>query len=285
MGPHSARGLVGFVLTICFVLSGCAGGTSGEEKASLQDLADAAFAGRPGIDRVEVSETIKGDSTSVAMSVVTAPEVPVQQVVEAAELARTFSVENVSNGRWTTHVYVGEPPARFQIEVYPQVQESPGGDVRAVFDAAKLPGVATVSIAAGVPYLTGTSVKELDELIPKLRRHPLWSKGGSLQAGDGQVRIMDEPKRVTTAQLLAIVAAATGHPQGEFWLEASATAERFPQLYINKVTSKEGTAIAHRFGDSAFLPDNKEAYELYFSIRSVGADGVPNDIVGTFGRR
>lgn len=270
---------------ICFVLSGCASGSSDEEKVSLQDLADAAFAGRPGIDRVEVSETIKGDSASVAMSVVTTPESPAQQVVDAAELARTFSVENVAKGRWTTHVYVGEPPAHLQIEVYPNIRQSPGDDVRAAFDAAKLPGVATVSIAAGVPYLTGTSVKELGKLIPKLRRHPLWSRGGSLQAGDGQVRIMDEPKRVTAAQLVAIVAAATDHPHGEFWLEAAATTERFPQLYINKVTSEEGTAIAHRLGDSTLLPDNKEAYELYFSISSIGADGIPNDISGTFGRR
>lgn len=96
---------------------------------------------------------------------------------------------------------------------------------------------------------------------------------------------MDAPTRVTTAQLAAIVAVAADHPTGEFWLEAAATGERYPELYINKVTSKEGAAITRRFTEPALRSDHAEGYELGFTMRAFGSDGEPADTVGTFGQR
>ena len=284
---HRAR-LVGALVVAALVLGGCIGGdgqSDAEDQATLQELADVALATEPGVDRVEVAQ--ERSDGSVAMSVVMAPEATVDQVAMAAGKARTFSSDHVTDARWRTDLYLGEPPdAALQVELFPTVREDAGSDVRSAASVRSLPGVDRVAMTAGTPYVTAADASTLADLVPLLRAHELWTDGGSVQTEAGRVRLMDEPRRVSEDQLVAIVRAAVDHPDGEFWLEAAVTGDRYPELYVNRITTAGAADVVRRFSASDLTGDNAEGYELDFTVRaSDPADpNQPVDSFGTFGR-
>lgn len=270
------------LLAGCLVLAGCSG--TDEEDLSLQDLADIAFADEAALDRATVDENPKDGS--VSLEVVMDADASAAHVGDAAVTARSFSEEHAGTGRWISHLYVGEPPSSVQLEVYPTVvSSSAAADVRAVLELADIAGVSEVATAGGTPYVQATDIDSLTALIPALRSSTLWSNGGSIEAEDGRVRIMDAPARVTEAQLMAIIEAARSYPAADFALEAAATGERYPELFINRLTTREADAVTSTFTDTALRSDNAEGYELDFTMRAFGADGNTVDSGGTFGRR
>lgn len=268
----------------CVLLGGCSGGGD-KDDPSLQELADIAFADQAALDRATVEEGGTSGSSSTSLEIVMDADASAEQAAAAAVVARTFSDEHAGTGRWISHLYVGEPPTTVQVEVYPAVIESAEEDVRAVFDLSETAGVNEVATAGGTPYVRATDIDSLTTLIPALRRSTLWSDGGSVQAEEGRLRIMDSPARVTQAQLMAIVDAARTYPAADFALEAAATGERYPELYINRLTAKQAAVITSTFTDAALRSDNAEGYELDFTMRAFGADGNTVDSGGTFGRR
>lgn len=277
--------LTALLVAGCLSLVACSGADEDDDEPTLQELADIAFAGQAALDRVEVDEPMPNSPSSVSLEVVMDADASAEDASAAASIARAFSEKHVASRRWTSHVYVGEPPARIQVEVYPKVVTSAQDDVRAAYDLATSSEVTRVAIAGGTPNVTAPEVKTMIALVPALRRHRLWSTGGSVQAENGRLRIMDAPARVTEAQLIAIIEAARRYPAADFALEATATGERYPELFINRLTAEEAAAVTSAFTESELGSDNAEGYELDFTIRAFGADGNPVDSGGTFGRR
>jgi hypothetical protein len=275
-------------VALIVVLSGLLAGCTADDDPTVEQLADDALTGRPGVVRVDTSESASDGTIDVA--VVMLADATVDQAADLAERARRLAETHRDRAatRWTSQLYVGEPgSARVQVEVYPTVDDSAAEDVRSGFALADLPGVTRASFASGTPYLQVGDVAAVASVVRALRSSSSWDEGGSVRAGDGRLRLMDEPARVTVAQLETIAWAAAQHPEGRFALEASATGERYPELFVDHVTSREAARLSRAFTDPSLASDNAEGYELDFTMRAQGATD-PNatvDSTGTFGRR
>jgi hypothetical protein len=273
------------VVVLLALLAGC---TAKDGDLTVRQLADDALAGRPGVVRVAATESPSDGTVDVA--VVMSTDATVDQAADAAERARKLAEahHDRASTRWASQLYVGEPgSARVQVDIYPTVDDSASADVRSAFSFAALPGVTRAAFAGGTPYLEVGDVADVAAVVRELRSGSSWDEGGSVQAGDGRLRLMDEPARVTDAQLEAIARAAAQHPDGHFALEAAATGERYPELYVDRVTSSEATELTRTFTEPSLASDNPEGYELDFTMRAQGATD-PNatvDSTGTFGRR
>lgn len=277
------------VIAVLALVGACTGGSAGDEQPpSVQELADGELAGGQAVDRVEVSESPADGTVDVA--VVMAAGATAAQAGEVADDARAFAERHRkrATSRWTSQLYVGEPgSSSVQVEIYPTVDESAGQDVADAFTLASLPGVTSASFAGGTPYVEVGEVADVVTLVPKLRASPAWDEGGSVHAGDDRLRMMDEPRRVTAAQLEAIAQASDRYPDGSFAVEAAASGERYPEVFVNHVTSEQATEITRIFTDASQASDNAEGYELEFTMRAQG-DADPNatvDSAGTFGVR
>ncbi len=275
------------VIAILALVGACTGGSADDEdQPSVQELADGELAGGEAVDRVDVSES-PADGT-VDVSVVMADGATPAQAGEVADEARAFAERHRerATSRWTSHLYVGEPgSSSVQVEIYPTVDESAGQDVVDAFTLASLPGVTSASFAGGTPYVEVGEVADVAALVPTLRASPAWDEGGSVHAGDDRLRMMDEPRRVTIAQLEAIAQASDRYPSGSFAVEAAASGERYPEVFINHVTSDQAAEIARIFTDESLASDNAENYELDFTMRSASASDpdATVDSAGTFG--
>ncbi len=290
MSPWRGTALAVIVSTV-MVLGGCGKEAAVvSDPAALRKAADSTLATLPGVTRIDLSTSATDESVDLA--VVMDAESTVDQVGVAAEEAQTFSEENAAEIRWTTHLYVGEPTATsaadqlggapLQIEVYPAVHASASADARAAWAVVHIKGVHSVAIARGTPYVTTTSVKALASVLEKVRTSPLWTDGGSMQADNGRVRLMDAPERTTLAQLAAIVDTAEAHPTGEFWLEAAATGDRWPELYVNRVSESESTDIIRRFAAQTLRSVSDDDYQLEYTMRAY-SDVDPNKQIDTTG--
>lgn len=277
------------VIAIVSLVGACTGGSAADEdRPSVQELADGELAGGEGVARVEVSESPADGTVDVA--VVMVPDATAAQAGEVAGDARAFAKRHRerATSRWTSQLYVGEPgSSSVQVEVYPTVDESAGRDVVDAFTLVSLPGVSSASFAGGTPYLEVRDVADVATLVPMLRASPAWDEGGSVHAGDDRLQMMDVPRRVTSAQLEAIARASARYPDASFAVEAAASGERYPAVFVNHVTSDQATAITRAFTDASLASDNEENYELDFTMRSTSASD-PNtsvDSAGTFGVR
>lgn len=277
------------VIAILALVGACTGGSApDEDPPSVQELADGELAGGQAVDRVEVDESPADGTVDVAVVMVAGATAA--QAGEVADEARAFAERHRkrATSRWTSQLYVGEPgSSTVQVEIYPTVDESAGKDVVDAFALSSLPGVTSASFAGGTPYVEVGEVADVAALVPALRASPAWDEGGSVHAGDDRLRITDEPRRVTTAQLEAIARASDRYPDGSFAVEAAATGDRYPEVFVNHVTSDQAAEITRTFTDASLASDNAEGYELDFTMRSASASD-PNatvDSAGTFGRR
>jgi hypothetical protein len=282
--PQLRTSAAAIVVVLSGLLAGC---TGDDDDRTVQQVADDALTGRAGVVRVVTSESASAGTVDVA--VLMSDDATADQAADVAHRARKLAETHRDRAitRWTSQVYVGDPgSARIQVEVSPVVDDSASQDVRTAFALAAVPGVTRASFAGGTPYVEVGEVASVAAVVRELRSGSLWDEGGSVQAGDGRLRLMDEPSRVTGAQLETIARAAAEHPDGRFALEASATGERYPELFVDGVTSGQATDLVRAFTDPSLVSDNAEGYELDFTTRAHGATD-PNATVdsgGTFGR-
>jgi hypothetical protein len=251
--------------------------------ASL-DVAQTPVAGSDPTDRSDP------DLWTLDVAVEMSQDATTDQIASAADTTRAFAEAHVGSARWVAHLTVGamQPvpgedrtaPSPVQIEVYPTTRRSAADDARDALAVHHIPRVESVAIAGGEPSVQVTSAADLSAAIDRLRQVPLWDQGGMLQTDDGRIQLTDVPRRVTRAQMHAIIDAGVRYQDADFALTSS---DESPGLYVNHLTVKQARALTSSLTAPALAYTGNDGFVLEFDIRASEADRTV-DSHGTFGR-
>lgn len=291
---------VGTVLAVASCALPGAAGSVPEGVTSLAEWAEVELGSLPGVAAVEAgqysesgddgADRLDADLWSMDLVVVVDPQITSDEIGAAAEATRDFSEAHVGSATWAARVtiapvtdMVDDAAAldRLRVDVYPEVVDSVADTARAALEAFAIPSVASVTVMS-VPSVQVAHAADLGAALDAIEGLPFWAEGGNLGTVDGRVRLADVPELVTNRGLNAIVDAALAHPGGQFWLEAANVGPRYPELYVDGVSSDEAASIAAGFLDPAMTAATASAYVLEFNIRAIGAEGAV-DTYGTFG--
>ena len=235
------------------------------------------------------------DLWNIALEVTVTEQATIDEVAAVAEASADFSEKYAGESLWVANVAVenidhepdddlpSQSPARF--EVYPSVRVSAAADAREIMGLLALPGVTSVVLADGFPYLTVEGASDLATALALASGLELWHNGGSIWAEGGRVRLMDVPERLTDDGMNLIIATSIAYPAAQFWLEAMTVGPRWPRLYIDQVTTEAAAAITAGLTDPAMPTAMVNEYELEFVIRANAADGTTVDSGGVVGSR
>ncbi|MEG9225918.1 hypothetical protein [Aeromicrobium sp. Sec7.5] len=296
---NSIRRAAGAVL-VALLLTGCssAGEDDRDTSISLEQLASDELRTIPGVEEVRAVQTAVAepapadrsdpDLWSLDVHVSLADTTTTAQAGEAAEEVRAFMDRHHGDARWAAQLTIGEgisvdeavPESLVQVEVWPEVHTSAAADTAAALAMSTMDGVDHVGTAAGNFELRATSAVALPDLMTALRALPAWSDGGSVQAEEGRVRIVDVPDRVTDTQLQAILAIAIAYPAADLEISASAEGDPQPVLFLNRFTPAEADAVVATLTEPGLAHVSDDGSQLDFALRSdvgdtTGTVGVP----------
>lgn len=294
------RGLTTALLLVLATACGSSDGGGDAPRVSLEKLAAEALGTMPGLASLDVEQApVDGtnptdrsdpDLWTLDITVHMSQDVTTDQVASAADMTRAFADAHVGSARWTAHLTVGtmhpvpeedrSAPSPVQIDVYPTTRRSAADDARDALSAHDIPHVDSVAIAGGRPSVEVGSAADLRVVIGRLRQVPLWDEGGLLHTADGRVRLNDVPRRVTAAQISAIIDAGVAYPHADLALESSGDS---PELYVNHLTVAQARALVSSFTAPGLAHEGTDGFVLEFDIRGSDA-GQTVDTHGTFGQ-
>jgi hypothetical protein len=307
-GPVTHQRMIAMAaaLATATLLASCAapfGPPRGTEAASLAEYVEEQLSAVPGVESVDVvQDPLAGTSTEadrwnpdlfqIRIAVTLAADATPELAVVAADATHAFSKEHSGGGLWFAELAVGEPthdadldmviPNPVRVEVFPEVWRSPSEDVAAAMEARTIPGIRTVAILGGWPSLATINAMELADAHADVHELELFASGGSYNTMDGHLRVIALPHRVSPATLVTIIQLAAAYPQADVALESPLQGEQWPQLYLNRVTADEATAITATLTARSLAADRVENYAVPYFMRVHGPDG-QSDVSGLIG--
>ena len=291
------------VLVATVLLASCAATPGGTATASIADSAEKQLAALPGVESVEVvQDALDGtsgdadrsnpDLFSVRIAVTVTADATPELAAAAAEATRAFSEEHSGDGPFFAELNVGGPthdadldmliPNPVRVEIFPIAWRSPAEDVTAAMEARAVSGVRTVAILDGWPSLAAVGAADLAGAYDEVHQFALFSSGGSYGTMDGHLRLIALPHRVSPATLKTVILVAAAYPQADVALEAPLEGEQWPRLYLNRVTTEEGTAITAILTATSLAGHRVEGYAVPYFMRVSSEDG-QEDVFGLIG--
>jgi len=282
------------VLAVALPLSACASpplqSPSPSPTPSLEQLADDELGGLAGLAELNATQ----HDGALELGAVMVETVTSAQLVEAAVAVREFTVEHADvEGSHADVSIVGAdhdgdpdtpPVSPLSLELYPSLRTTPSEDARQLFAAHSIAEVSRVSITSNLVSVDVVSAADLGPALDGLRELDLWSNGGAVWAEFGRVRIMDVPDRLTNDGMRVILKAAVDYPAAQFWLEAAATGQQWPRLYVDQATHEEAVTIAALLGDPTMPQPTVDDLELSYVVSWVDDEG-RHDLTGLLGQR
>ena len=278
------------VLVSTVLLASCAATPGGTEADSIADSAEKQLAALPGVESVEVDQ--HPDLFSVRIAVTVIADATPELAAAAAEATRAFSEEHSGDGQFFAELNVGGPthdadldmliPNPVRVEIFPKAWRSPAEDVTAAMEARAIPGVRTVAIHHGWPSLATVGAGDLAGAYDEVHQFALFASGGSYGTMDGHLKLIALPHRVSPATLKTVILVAAAYPQADVALEAPLEGEQWPQLYLNRVTTEEATAITAILTATSLAGHRVEGYAVPYFMRVSGESG-QEDVSGLIG--
>lgn len=271
-------------------LTGCATPSEPPEKRALDELAVEQLGELSGVASVYAAL----DHNALDLDVVMKAGVTSEQLVGSAVATREFIVEHADTAGSRAQVSVesvdhdGDPDTLpvtpLLLELYPSMRTTPSEDARQLHDASQIPGVTRVSVIANAVSADVGPATDLGPALDALRELDLWSNGGAVWAEFGRARIMDVPDRLTNDGMRVILQLAVAYPAGQFWLEAPASGQQWPRLYVDQATHEEAAAIAATLGDPSMPQPTVNDLDVDFVVSWVDGEG-RHDLTGVLGSR
>lgn len=301
-------------LTVTLVLGGCSAPAAREpHTGSMAEGAKKQLGRLPGVDSVRASQqhldgtedipehdrTIGADvnrwdadlwKVDILVTMATTATADETALVAQDELA--FSQKYAKKGEWQARLAVSaaEQPQdadlgqtdAIGLDVFPVTARSAVETVRDLFAIKSLPGVGSVDVFRGQATLTVVDAASLDAVYDAAQHSKAFAKGGSYWAEEGRLRIADLPGRLSDAAVHAVIDLAVRYPHADVAIETPLDGQRWPQLFLNHVSTAEGAEITATLTAPAMAAANTDTWILPFHMLESGPDG-DSDVSGTLG--
>ena len=178
-------------------------------------------------------------------------------------------------------------PIPWTLPVYPGEADVIAESLTTLLAVDAMPHVASVALGSdGWPTVVIDSLESFAATFRALDDMSAFADGGTYVFGGEQPRlsVVHLAERMSPETVEVVIRIAVEHPLAEVELQSlTSPGNRWPQLYVARLTPEEVLAVAARLRDPALADADLDGYPIPFFLSTIpGPDG-PVETVGTFG--